>query len=235
MGSKTYESIEPERYEERLAAIIAENRRFPQGWLHDGDALAPAAFAGLPLVGIVGCVYAGLRGKFETPLFVIIAACAVLAAALVGLSYVLYRRHAAVPVYGDLFVTGGVLYKLSWIEDRKKYGSSGKGIVRINAVPLAVCRGYRNKKDGMVWIIPRRQDALRDIWRYGHRWEERRRLCEKLAESGIEGKGDADPFMGVYDEFLDFLVELGIPIEETDRPVDFLAGTASGIFAGGEG
>ena len=231
MSNKAYELIEPERYEERLAAIVAENRRFPQGWLRDSDALAPVAFAGLPLVGIACCVYAGVQGRFELPLLIIMAVCAVIAVILVGVSYALYRRHAAEPVRGDLLVADGVLYNPSWVEDRKKYGTSGKGIVRITAIPLETCRGYHNKKDGVVWIIPRRESALRDIWYSGRRWEERRRLCEKLVQSGIEGKGDSDPFMGLYDEFLDFLVEVGVPAEETTQEIDFLAGTASGILA----
>ena len=37
--------------------------------------------------------------------------------------------------------------------------------------------------------------------------------------------------MGLYDEFLDFLVEVGVPAEETTQEIDFLAGTASGILA----
>ena len=54
----------------------------------------------------------------------------------------------------------------------------------------------------------------------------------KLIQGGIQGKGDADPFIGVEDVFLDFLVEIGIPFEETTAPVDFLAGTARGVLAG---
>ena len=54
----------------------------------------------------------------------------------------------------------------------------------------------------------------------------------KLIQNGIRGKGDADPFIGVEDVFLDFLVEIGIPIEETTAPVGFLAGTARGALAG---
>lgn len=54
----------------------------------------------------------------------------------------------------------------------------------------------------------------------------------KLIQSGIQGKGDADPCIGVEDVFLDFLVEIGIPIEEATAPVDFLAGKARGVLAG---
>ena len=54
----------------------------------------------------------------------------------------------------------------------------------------------------------------------------------KLIQSGIQGKGDADPCIGGEDVFLDCLVEVGIPIEETTVPVDFLAGTARGVLAG---
>ena len=54
----------------------------------------------------------------------------------------------------------------------------------------------------------------------------------KLIQGGILGKGDADSRNGVEDVFLDFLVEIGIPIEEATAPVDFLAGTARGVLAG---
>lgn len=232
MGGKSYKLIEPERYQERVAEAIAARNRFPQGWLRDSDALKPLPFAGVALAVIAVCLWVGVQNGFVLPYVIIIAVCAAIAAVLIGLSLVLYRRHVKEPVRCDLFVADGVLFAPSWVEHRKKNGTSGKGIVRISAISLEDARGYHNKKEGIVWIIPQRQGALRDVWRQGHRWDECRALCEKLIQSGIQGKGDADPFIGVEDVFLDFLVEIGIPIEEATAPVDFLAGTARGVLAG---
>ena len=53
----------------------------------------------------------------------------------------------------------------------------------------------------------------------------RRTVFREVARIAYE---DTD---GVYDEFADFLSDVGIPIEETDVPVDFLAGTAHGILS----
>ena len=231
MGKAVYDIIEPENYDERLKAVIAKRRRFPYGWMRDSDALMPIPFAAVPLVGIGASVYAGMQSGFVMPLYIIIAVCAVIAVTLVLLSYILHRKHAAEPVREDMFVVGDVLYIVSWVEYRQKYGKSGKGIVRIHAIQLDECLGYHNEKDGVVWIVPKRTGALRDVWYYGHHWDEHRKLCEKLIKSKSSTKYETDPFIGVYDEFADFLSEIGIAIEETDVPVDFLAGTAHGILS----
>ena len=130
-----------------------------------------------------------------------------------------------------MFVVGDALYIISWVEYRKKYGKSGKGIVRIHTIRIDECFGYHNAKDGTVWLIPKHAGALRDVWYYGHHWDEHRKLCEKLIKLKSSTKYETNPFIGVYDEFTDFLSEIGIAIEETDVPVDFLAGTAHGLLS----
>lgn len=231
MGKAPYGIIEPANYDERLKEVIANRRRFPYGWIRDSANLTPIPFAAVALVGIGVSVYAGMQSGFVMPLCVIIAVCAVIAVALVLLSYGLYRKHAAEPVREDMFVVGDVLYIISWVDYRKKYGKSGKGIVRIHAIKLDECLGYHNEKDGIVWLIPKQAGALRDVWYYGHQWDEHRKLCDRLIKSKSATKYETDPFVGVYDEFADFLSDVGIPIEETDIPVDFLAGTAHGILS----
>lgn len=231
MGRAAYNIIEPDNYDERLKEVVANRRRFPHGWLHDSHALTPIPFAAVALVGVGFSAYAGVQSGFVVPLYITISVCAVVAVALVFLSYVLYRKHAAEPVREDMLVVGDALYIISWVEYRKKYGKSGKGIVRIHAIKLDECLGYHNAKDGTVWLIPKHAGALRDVWYYGHRWDEHRKLCEKLIRSKSGSKYETSPFVGVYDEFADFLSDVGIPIEETDVPVDFLAGTAHGILS----
>lgn len=223
--------VEPERLLERLAVVHDDHWRFPRGWLHDSGALAPFAFAIVALAGMAICAYVGVRSRWIMPLMIVTAVCALLFVGLTCLSLGVYRRHAAEPMRRDLFAMGGVLFSISWMDDGKAYGSSGKGIVRIHAIPLDRVRAYRNKEDRTVWILPQHAGDLRDIWRRGHRWEERRELCRKLLARGMRSTGETDPFFGVHTEFEDFFTALGVSIEDTDQPVDFLAGTAHGVLA----
>lgn len=222
--------VEPERLLERLAVVHDDRWRFPRGWLHDSGAPAPFAFAVVALAGMA-ISYVGVRSGWVMPLMIVTAVCALLFVGLTCLSLGVYRRHAAEPMRRDLFAMGGVLFSISWMDDGKAYGSSGKGIVRIHAIPLDRVRAYRNKEDRTVWILPQHAGDLRDIWTRGHRWEERRELCRKLLARGMRSAGETDPFFGVHTEFEDFLTALGVSIADTDQPVDFLAGTAHGVLA----
>ena len=215
--------IEPSRYAEKLRAALDKEWAFPRGWVKDSGAMTPFVFAIVLWIVIGVCVYSGVESGFVTPLLVIIAVCLLLSVILLGVSLALYRSHRAQPVHMDLFAADGHLFNISWMGDKN---ASGEGTVRIHVVPIDACEGYLNKKDGVVWIIPSKQSAIRDVWREGHRWAERRELCWKLLASGVRGKGDSDPFFGVYEEFSDFLDRIGVPIEETTEPVDFIAGTA---------
>ena len=139
----------------------------PRGWLHDSGALAPFAFAVVALAGMAICAYVGVRSGWVMPLMIVTAVCALLFVGLTCLSLGVYRRHAAEPMRRDLFAMGGVLFSISWMDDGKAYGSSGKGIVRIHVIPLDRVRAYRNKEDRTVWILPQHAGDLRDIWRRG--------------------------------------------------------------------
>ena len=44
---------------------------------------------------------------------------------------------------------------------------------------------------------------------------------------GIPSGADTDPFFGVDEKYRGFLERIGVRIEETTKPVDFLAGTWS--------
>ena len=84
-----------------------------------------------------------------------------------------------------------------------------------------------NRKDRTVWILPSPGAHIYDVWRRGKRWEGERELCLALLEKGIPGSADTDPFFGVDEQYRAFLERIGVRIEETTKPVDFLAGTWS--------
>ena len=58
-------------------------------------------------------------------------------------------------------------------------------------------------------------------------WGDERELCLALLEKGIPSSADTDPFFGVGEQYRGFLERIGVRIEETTEPVDFLAGTWS--------
>lgn len=201
----------------------------PRGLARDSSALTPLAFAVLPLLFATGCVLGMARNGSDPLGWAIVAVCAAVVAALAGVSALVFSRdrRRALSARGDLFAANGWLLSISWMEDRKAHGTSGKGILRIHAVRLDECRVYHSEKDGAIWVVPARPGALRDIWRRDRTWEQRRAVCAQLIKSGrVSAAGDTDPFVGVPDVFRPFLEDLGLRVEETTEPIDFLAGTA---------
>lgn len=224
----TCEVAEPVDFEDELERALAERNRFPRGWLRDSDALTPLAFTGVPLIVFIALavqVAQGGLGSYLGIVLAIMAICLAIVAVLVAVSIAIYRRHQQKRDPRDLFAAGGYLFSIGWIDDKKKYGDSGKGIIRIDVVRIDEARGYHNAKDGVVWIVPTRPGALRDIWRRGHRWDERRAIALGLLKKDIGSMEDTDPFVGRCDVFRAFFEEIGISVTESAEPVDFLAGT----------
>ena len=218
--------------DEKAAAKAAQT--FGSSYAHDGTALGVAAFALVFFivfaVVVVTLVSGVLRGEFGeqdiTWLAVIGAAVLVVFAVLVVVSVLVARHHYLHPVKSDVFAAGGRLFHTSFMPDREKNGD-GRGIVRINVVDIAECAGFHNRKDRTVWILPSPDARIHDVWRRGKRWEDERKLCLALLEKGIPSGADADPFFGVDEQYRGFLERIGVRIEETTKPVDFLAGTWS--------
>lgn len=235
-----------ERSSQRLARIIEPTDdekaaakaawTFGRSYAHDSTALGVAAFALVFLIVfaivVVTLVDGVLRGEFGdqdvTWLAVIGAAVFVVFAALAVVSVLVARHHYVHPVKSDVFAAGGRLFHTSFMPDKEKNGG-GRGIVRVNVVDIAECAGFHNRKDRTVWILPSPDARIHDVWRRGKRWEDERELCFALLEKGIPSGADTDPFFGVDEQYRGFLERIGVRIEETTEPVDFLAGTWSSV------
>ena len=233
-----------ERSSQRLAQIVEPTddekaaakaaRTFGRSYAHDSTALGVAAFAGfffIVLVIVVVTLISGvLRGEFGeqdiTWLAVIGVAVFVVFVALAVVSVLVARHHYLHPVKSDVFAAGGRLFHTSFMRDKEKRGDD-RGIVRIDVVEIAECTGFHNRKDRTVWILPSPDARIHDVWRRGKRWEDERELCLALLEKGIPSGADTDPFFGVDEQYRGFLERIGVRIEETTKPVDFLAGTWS--------
>ena len=233
-----------ERSSQRLAQIVEPTddekaaakaaRTFGRSYAHDSTALGVAAFAGfffIVLVIVVVTLISGvLRGEFGeqdiTWLAVIGVAVFVVLVALAVVSVLVARHHYLHPVKSDVFAAGGRLFHTSFMRDKEKRGDD-RGIVRIDVVDIAECVGFHNRKDRTVWILPSPDARIHDVWRRGKRWEDERELCLALLEKGIPSGADTDPFFGVDEQYRGFLERIGVRIEETTEPVDFLAGTWS--------
>ena len=218
--------------DEKAAAKAAQT--FGRSYAHDSTALGVAAFALVFLIVfaivVVTLVDGVLRGEFGdqdvTWLAVIGAAVFVVFAALAVVSVLVARHHYLHPGKSDVFAAGGRLFHTSFMRDKEKR-EYDRGIVRINVVDIAECTGFHNRKDRTVWILPSPVARIHDVWRRGKRWEDERELCLALLEKGIPSGAGTDPFFGVDEQYRGFLERIGVRIEETTKPVDFLAGTWS--------
>lgn len=217
---------------EKVAAKAA--RTFGRSFARDSTALGVAAFAlvffivfVVVIVTLVGSV---LRGEFEEQdimwLSVIGGSVFVAFAVLAVVSVLVARHHHLHPGKSDVFAAGGRLFHTSFIRDKER-DEDDRGIVRINVVGIAECAGFHNRKDRTVWILPSPDARIYDVWRRGKRWEDERELCLALLEKGIPSGADTDPFFGLDEQYRGFLERIGVRIEETTEPVDFLAGTWS--------
>ena len=217
--------------EEKAAAEAA--RTFGRSFLHDSAAIGTLAFVGfffLVAAIDIGVLINGVaRGEYggqdATWLVVIGASAFVVSVVLAVVSVLVARSHHLHPGKSDIFAAGGHLFHTSFMRD-KNY-KDGRGIVRINVVDIAECTGFYNRKDRTVWILPSPDAHIYDVWRRGRRWEDERELCLALLEKGIPSGADTDPFFGVDEQYRGFLERIGVRIEETTKPVDFLAGTWS--------
>ena len=207
---------------------------FGRSYAHDSTALGVAAFAlvffivfAIVIVTLVDGVARGEFGEQDIAWLAAIGAAVFVAfAVLVVVSVLVARHHYLHPVKNDVFAASGRLFHTSFMPDKEKNGD-GRGIVRINVVDIAECAGFHNRKDRTVWILPSPDARIHDVWRRGKRWEDERELCLALLEKGIPGSADTDPFFGVDEQYRGFLERIGVRIEETTEPVDFLAGTWS--------
>ena len=218
--------------DEKAAAKAAWT--FGRSFAHDSTALGVAAFAlfffivfAVVVVTLVSGVARGEFGEQDiTWLAAIGGSVFVVFAVLAVVSVLVARRHYLNPVKSDVFAAGGRLFHTSFIRDKEER-EDDRGIVRINVVEIAECTGFHNRKDRTVWILPSPDARIHDVWRRGKRWEDERELCLALLEKGIPSGADTDPFFGVDEQYRSFLERIGVRIEETTKPVDFLAGTWS--------
>lgn len=218
--------------DEKAAAKAA--RTFGRSFAHDSVALGVAAFVlvffivfVVVVVTLVGGVFRGGFGEQDITWLAAIGGSVFVAfAVLVVVSVLVARHHYLRPDKSDVFAAGGRLFHTSFMRDKEKHGDD-RGIVRINVIGIAECTGFHNRKDGTVWILPSPGACIHDVWRHGKRWEDERELCLALLEKGIPSGADTDPFFGVDEKYRGFLERIGVRIEETTKPVDFLAGTWS--------
>lgn len=220
--------------DEKAAAEAA--RTFGRSYAHDSTALGVAAFALVFLIVfaivIVTLVSGVARGEFGEQdiawLAVIGVTVFIVFAALAVASVLVARHHYLHPVKSDVFAAGGRLFHTWFIRDKEERRDD-RGIVRIDVVDIAECTGFHNRKDRTVWILPSPDARIYDVWRRGKRWEDERELCLALLEKGIPIGADTDPFFGVDEQYRGFLERIGVRIEETAEPVNFLAGTWSPV------
>lgn len=218
--------------DEKAAAKAAQT--FGRSFAHDSTALGVAAFAGFFLVVLVidisvlvsGVARGEYGGQDITWLAVIGGSVFVAFAVLAAVSVLVARYHYLHPGKSDVFAADGRLFHTWFLRDKKKY-QDDRGIVRINVVGITQCVGFHNRKDKTVWIIPSPDAHIHDVWRRGRRWEDERGLCLALLEKGIPSDAGTDPFFGVDEQYRGFLERIGVRIEETTEPVEFLAGTWS--------
>ena len=218
--------------DEKAAAKAAWT--FGRSFAHDSAALGVAAFALVFLIVFVvvfvtlvsGVARDEYGGQDITWLAAIGASVFAVFAVLTVVSVLVARHHYLHPVKSDVFAAGGRLLHTSFMRDKEKH-EDDCGIVRINVVGIAECTGFHNRKDRTVWILPSPDARIHDVWRRGKRWEDERELCFALLEKGIPSGADTDPFFGVDEQYRGFLERIGVRIEETTKPVDFLAGTWS--------
>lgn len=228
MTSERHNIIEPST-DEKTTAVSAQT--FWRTLSHDSTALGIIVFAVVAFIICGITVFSMSRsivngslddsGKFW--MLVIAALAAALALILTAIAFLVARHHHNHPESRDLFSADGYLFSTMFLSDKKR--SDGNGTVRIDAVRIDECVGYHNKKDKTIWIVPNSGSSIYDVWRKGKAWDEERSLCLSLIESGIPKSTDTDPFFGVREQYLPFLQRIGVHVEETTQPVDFIAGT----------
>ena len=220
--------------DEKAAAKAAQT--FGRSFAHDSAALGVVAFAlvffivfAVVIATLVGGVARGEYGE-QGIMWLAVIGGSVFAvfAVLVVVSVLVARYHYLHPVKDDVFAADGCLFHTWFVRDKEERRAD-RGYVRINVVGIAECAGFHNRKDGTVWILPSSDARIYDVWRRGKRWEDERELCLALLEKGIPSNADTDPFFGVDEQYRGFLERIGVRIEETTEPVDFLAGTWSPV------
>ena len=215
---------------EKAAAKAA--RTFGRSFAHDSTALGAASFAlvflivfAIDMVTLVSGLAHGEYGEQDIMWLAVIGASVFAVFAVLAVVSVLVARHHYLhPEKSDVFAADGRLFHTWFIRDKERRGDD-RGYVRINVVSVAECTGFHNRKDRKVWILPNPDARIYDVWRRGRRWEDERELCLVLLEKGIPSSADTDPFFGVDEQYRGFLERIGVRIEETTEPVDFLAGT----------
>ena len=218
--------------DEKAAAKAA--RTFGRSYAHDSTALGVAAFAlvfliffAIDMVTLVSGLAHGEYGEQDIMWLTVIGGSVFVVFVVLAVVSVLVARHQYHnPGKSDVFAAGGRLLHTQFIRAKEKH-EDDRGIVRIDVVGIAECTGFHNRKDRTVWILPNPGARIHDVWRRGKRWEDERELCLALLEKGIPSGADTDPFFGVDEQYRGFLERIGVRIEETTEPVDFLAGTWS--------
>lgn len=228
ISGKQHTVIDP--YEDEKAAVVSA-RTFWQTFSHDSTALGILVFSAVAAIICIITVFAIFQsivdgsldnsGKFW--MLVIAALTATLALVLTIIAFFIARHHHNNPEPLDFFSADGYLFSTMFMPDKKR--KDGKGTVRIDAVRIDECVGYHNKKDKTIWIVPNNGSCIYGVWRNGKTWNEERNLCLSLIENGIPKSADTDPFFGVSEQYLPFLQRIGVRIEETTQPIDFIAGT----------
>ena len=220
--------------DEKAAAKAAQT--FGRSFAHDSAALGVVAFAlvffivfAVVIATLVSGVARGEYGEQDIMWLAVIGGSVfAVFAVLVVVSVLVARCHYLHPVKNDVFAADGRLFHTWFVRDKEERRAD-RGYVRINVVGIAECAGFHNRKDGTVWILPSSDARIYDVWRRGKRWEDERELCLALLEKGIPSNADTDPFFGVDEQYRGFLERIGVRIEETTEPVDFLAGTWSPV------
>ncbi len=218
--------------DEKAAAKAAQT--FGRSYAHDSTALGVASFAlvflivfAIDMVTLVSGLAHGEYGEQDIMWLTVIGASVFAVFAVLAVVSVLVARHHYLrPEKSDVFAADGRLFHTWFIRDKERRGDD-RGYVRINVVSVAECTGFHNRKDRKVWILSNPDARIYDVWRRGKRWEDERELCLALLEKGIPSGADTDPFFGVDEQYRGFLERIGVRIEETTEPVDFLAGTWS--------
>ena len=215
--------------DEKAAAKAAQT--FGRSYAHDSTALGVASFAlvflivfAIDMVTLVSGLAHGEYGEQDIMWLTVIGGSVFAVFAVLAVVSVLVARHHYLhPEKSDVFAADGRLFHTWFIRDKERRGDD-RGYVRINVVSVAECTGFHNRKDRKVWILPNSDARIYDVWRRGKRWEDERELCLALLEKGIPSSADTDPFFGVGEQYRGFLERIGVRIEETTEPVDFLAG-----------
>lgn len=220
--------IEPSEDEH---AAAASSYTFFRYFTHDSSALALIALAIVFVIISAVTIHTMFSMQSEGTLddeallwlFAVAIPSALVAIIFIIVSILISRHHYIHQDKRDLFSVDGYLFSTFFMQDKKR--KDGNETVRIDAVRIDECVGYHNKKDKTIWFVPNSGSNIYDIWRKGKTWDDERDLCLSLIKNGIPKGSDTDPFFGVNEQYLPFVQRIGVHIEETTQPVDFIAGT----------